>query len=105
MAKPEQETNTGAEIAKAIIEKLQPWYNPTWLRTFHSCIVLDICGIIVKVYKENKPPENPFFVAMEDAWDNQHPEATRQHIEKVLNGWTRDDQGNLHPPANHATTA
>lgn len=97
------EARVGAKIATAIIEKLQPWYNPIWLRTHHACIVLDICGMIVKVYQANEAPTYPFVVELEDPWDNQHPEATREHIEKILNGWIRDDKGNLHPPANHVT--
>ena len=105
MAKSDQEPNVGAKIATAIIEKLQPWYNPTWLETHQAWVELDICGMVVKIYQENKPPAYPFKVRLIDAWDNQHPEATREHIEKVLNGWTRDDQGNLHPPTNHAATS
>jgi hypothetical protein len=55
--------------------------------------------VAVRLYDD----EQVYSVQLIDAWDNNHPEPTRENIEKVLNGWTRDDRGNLHPPANHAT--
>ena len=96
-------------IADAIITKLQPWYNPTWLHvTPAGSVRIDICGMVVIISlsdsSESKLYSGREYVAtLIDAWDNNHPEATREHIEKILNGWTRDDKGNLHPPANHAT--
>lgn len=95
------------QIADAIIAKLQPWYSPTWLYTTPWYVRIDICGMVVRVQHSVTETElylgRKYEVELVDAWDNNHPEATREHIEKILNGWTRDDKGNLHPPANHAT--
>jgi hypothetical protein len=91
-------------IVERICEKLLPWYKITWLEVDQvpafACI--DICGMEVVI---GRLDSNAYRVKLNDAWDNNHPEATREHIEKILNGWTRDDKGNLHPPAYHATTA
>lgn len=90
-------------IVERICEKLLPWYKITWLEVDQvpafACI--DICGMEVVI---GRLDSNAYRVKLNDAWDNDHPESTREHIEKVLNGWTRDDKGNLHPPAYHATT-
>lgn len=108
MGRTKSKAFPSGQIAEAIIAKLQPWYSPTWLHTTPWSVRIDICGMVVRV-QHSEPTETELYlgrkyeVELVDAWDNNHPEATREHIEKILNGWTRDDKGNLHPPANHAT--
>jgi hypothetical protein len=93
-------------IVERICEKLLPWYKITWVEVVQSPLdsrtyaSIDICGMEVAIRLND---EGAYRVQLIDAWDNNHPEATREHIEKILNGWTRDDKGNLHPPANYAT--
>jgi hypothetical protein len=105
MANPRKPTirSGAAKVVERICEKLLPWYKITWLEVDQvpafACI--DICGMEVAIRLND---ERAYRVQLLDAWDNNHPESTREHIEKILNGWTRDDKGNLHPPAHHATT-
>ena len=91
-----------ARVVERICEKLLPWYKITWIE-IHSVpityVSIDICGMEAAVRTHG----DAYQVRLIDAWDNNHPESTREHIEKILNGWTRDDEGNLHPPAYHAT--
>ncbi|NBW14061.1 MAG: hypothetical protein EBR82_39300 [Caulobacteraceae bacterium] len=106
MANPRKPTvrSGAARVVERICEKLLPWHKITWVEIYSvpiTYVSIDICGMEVAV----RPDGDAYRVQLIDAWDNDHSESTREHIEKILNGWTRDDKGNLHPPAHHATTA
>lgn len=103
MGNPNKPTvrSRSAKVVERICEKLLPWYNLTWVEIYSvpiSYVSIDICGMEVAIGLD----DTAYRVQLIDVWDNNHPASTREHIEKILNGWTRDDEGNLHPPAYHA---
>jgi hypothetical protein len=121
MARPEYnlegDRNIPAIIVDRIVQKLLPWHSVTWVyissdismeRPWEEHVWIDIFGMVVEITADwHIVPtkegaiiyhDYTYKVKVQDVWDNEQPDHSRQYIERVLNGWIRDDNGNLHPP-------